>query len=227
VLTDSFDTDTPVLVTGGGGFIGGHLVADLVRQGFSDLRAVDVKPVDEWYQRFDGVDSRQLDLQLLEACREASQGRRLVFNLAADMGGMGFIELHKAECMLSVLTSTHMLIAGACALIVGLGGAMLGSFSAQYPDFVSADPFRLVGGVIAALGFIGAGTIFRRDGKQVEGLTTAAAMLFSGGVGVCAALQQWWIAIGATVLALLALRGALLLERHLLKSNRASNRSQA
>jgi nucleoside-diphosphate-sugar epimerase len=111
VLSDSYSNDTPVLVTGGGGFIGGHLVADLVRQGFTDLRAVDVKPVSEWYQRFDGVDSRALDLQLIDACRAASEGRQIVFNLAADMGGMGFIELHKAECMLSVLTSTHMLVA--------------------------------------------------------------------------------------------------------------------
>jgi GDP-D-mannose 3', 5'-epimerase len=110
VLSDAFDRGTPLLVTGGGGFIGGHLVADLVRQGYTDVRAADMKPTSEWYQRFDGVDSRHLDLQLLEACREAVEGRSIVFNLAADMGGMGFIELHKAECMLSVLTSTHMLV---------------------------------------------------------------------------------------------------------------------
>jgi putative Mg2+ transporter-C (MgtC) family protein len=108
---------------------------------------------------------------------------------------------------------THMLLAGACALIVGLGGAMLEAFGGAYPSFVSADPFRLVGGVIAALGFIGAGTIFQRGGKKIEGLTTATAMLFSGGVGVSTALEQWWIALGATVLALLVLRGAWLLEQ--------------
>jgi putative Mg2+ transporter-C (MgtC) family protein len=108
---------------------------------------------------------------------------------------------------------THMLLAGACALIVGLGTAVLGSFSRAYPETISADPFRLLGGVITALGFMGAGTIFRRHGEKVEGLTTAAAMLFSGSVGVCTALQQWWIAVGATALALLVLRGAWLLER--------------
>jgi putative Mg2+ transporter-C (MgtC) family protein len=108
---------------------------------------------------------------------------------------------------------THMLLAGACALIVGLGGAMLSAFQSSHPSVVSADPFRLVGGVIAALGFIGAGTIFQRGGKTVEGLTTATAMLFSGGVGVSAALEQWWIAVGATLLALVVLRGAWFMER--------------
>lgn len=108
---------------------------------------------------------------------------------------------------------THMLLAGACSLIVGLGGAMLGSLSEEYAAMISADPFRLLGGVIAALGFMGAGTIFRPHGEKVEGLTTAASMLFSGSVGVCTALQQWWIAVGATALALLVLRGAWLIER--------------
>ena len=72
---------------------------------------------------------------------------------------------------------------------------------------ISADPFRLVGGVVTALGFIGAGTIFRPEGQRVEGLTTATSLLFSGGIGVCAALQQWWLAVGATLLALVVLRG--------------------
>jgi putative Mg2+ transporter-C (MgtC) family protein len=102
---------------------------------------------------------------------------------------------------------THMLVAGACALIVGLGGSMLKAFTGELPEHISADPFRLVGGVVTALGFIGAGTIFRREGSGVEGLTTAASLLFSGGIGVCAAIQHWWLAIGATLLALLVLRG--------------------
>ena len=107
---------------------------------------------------------------------------------------------------------THMMLAGACALLVGLGGAMLVHFSTQYPGVISADPFRLVGGVVTALGFIGAGTIFRPDGQRVEGLTTATSLLFCGAIGVCAALQQWWLAIGATLLALLVLRGLQALE---------------
>ena len=105
------NTSDLVLVTGAGGFIGGHLVADLRRRGHSRIRAVDVKPFDQWYQRFDEVDSQALDLSEREACVQAARGARYVFNLAADMGGMGFIELHKAECMLSVLINTHMLMA--------------------------------------------------------------------------------------------------------------------
>jgi nucleoside-diphosphate-sugar epimerase len=100
-----------VVVTGAGGFIGGHLVAELRRRGHRQLRAVDIKPISEWYQRFDDVDNRSLDLRDLAACRAAAQQSRYVFNLAADMGGMGFIELHKAECMLTVLINTHMLMA--------------------------------------------------------------------------------------------------------------------
>ena len=101
----------PVLVTGAGGFIGGHLVAELRRRGHRHIRAVDIKPAGEWYQRFDDVESRTLDLRERGACDEAARGVKHVFNLAADMGGMGFIELHKAECMLTVLINTHMLMA--------------------------------------------------------------------------------------------------------------------
>jgi nucleoside-diphosphate-sugar epimerase len=107
----ALDTDALVVVAGGGGFIGGHLVAELRRRGHRRVRAVDVKPPAMWYQRFPDVDNRVLDLRDLAACREAVGGARSVFNLACDMGGMGFIELHKAECMLSVLINTHMLMA--------------------------------------------------------------------------------------------------------------------
>jgi GDP-D-mannose 3', 5'-epimerase len=97
-----------VLVAGGGGFIGGHLVGDLLRQG-KTVRAVDVKPTSEWYQSHDGAENLTADLSLLEEAMEATRGAREVYMLAADMGGMGFIENNKAACMLSVLTSTHML----------------------------------------------------------------------------------------------------------------------
>jgi nucleoside-diphosphate-sugar epimerase len=100
-----------VVVCGGGGFIGGHLVADLLREGGTRVRAVDMKPVDEWFQVFGEADNRVLDLSDLDACRETLEGARYVFNLAADMGGMGFIEANKALCMLSVLINTHLLLA--------------------------------------------------------------------------------------------------------------------
>ena len=99
------------VVCGAGGFIGGHLVADLRRQGFNDIRAVDKKPVKEWYQKFDDVENLVLDLQEKEACDKAVAGGEIIYNLAADMGGMGFIELNRALCMLSVLINTHLLMA--------------------------------------------------------------------------------------------------------------------
>ena len=100
-----------VVVTGGGGFIGGHLVADLRAKGYRRIRSVDIKPRDEWFQEFPDVENLQLDLKELGAARRAATDAAYVFNLAADMGGMGFIETHKAECMLSVLINTHMLMA--------------------------------------------------------------------------------------------------------------------
>jgi GDP-D-mannose 3', 5'-epimerase len=103
--------DGVVVVTGAGGFIGGHLVGELRRLGHTRLRAVDVKPPDSWYQFFPDVDNRQLDLRNREACNVAAKGATEVYNLASDMGGMGFIETHKADCMISVLINTHMLLA--------------------------------------------------------------------------------------------------------------------
>lgn len=111
----SFETalrmDEPVLVAGAGGFIGGHLVRDLMKAGFRNIRAVDIKPFDEWYQCFEEVDNIRLDLSEKESCETAVKGMSAVFNLAADMGGMGFIENNKALCMLSVLINTHLLMA--------------------------------------------------------------------------------------------------------------------
>ena len=97
-----------VLVAGGGGFIGGHLVADLLAQG-KTVRSVDVKPMDEWYQVHPDAQNEVADLSLRENAFAQTEGAGQVFMLAADMGGMGFIENNKALCMLTVLTSTHML----------------------------------------------------------------------------------------------------------------------
>jgi nucleoside-diphosphate-sugar epimerase len=101
--------DDLVVVTGAGGFIGGSLVADLRQQGYKKIRAVDVKPQDEWYQIFPDVENLSLDLNLIENCETAAKGAYDIYNLAANMGGMGFIEKNKALCMLSVLINTHML----------------------------------------------------------------------------------------------------------------------
>ncbi len=98
-----------IVVTGAGGFIGGSLVASLRERGFTAIRAVDVKPLDRWYQRFEDVENLSIDLNLKENCEIAASGAREIYNLAANMGGMGFIEHNKALCMLSVLINTHML----------------------------------------------------------------------------------------------------------------------
>ena len=100
-----------IVVCGGGGFIGGHLVAELQRLGYSNVRSVDIKPLTEWYQVFPDVDNVIANLQEKEACYRALQGATRVYNLAADMGGMGFIENNKALCMLSVLINTHLVMA--------------------------------------------------------------------------------------------------------------------
>ncbi|MFI5429211.1 NAD-dependent epimerase/dehydratase family protein [Aeromicrobium sp. UC242_57] len=99
-----------VLVTGAGGFIGGHLVKDLLAQG-REVRAVDVKPQNQWYQVHADAENLEADCADLGDAQKIAVGTHAIYNLAADMGGMGFIENNKAECMLSVLQSTHMLVA--------------------------------------------------------------------------------------------------------------------
>jgi len=98
-----------IVVTGAGGFIGGSLVAALRARGHRKIRAVDIKPLEDWYQKFEDVENLALDLNLKENCEIAAEGAWEIYNLAANMGGMGFIENNKALCMLSVLINTHML----------------------------------------------------------------------------------------------------------------------
>lgn len=100
-----------ILITGAGGFIGGHLLKYFKKQGVKHIRAVDIKPLHQWYQKDNGVENMRLDLSIKENCYIATKGMDEVYNLAADMGGMGFIENNKALCMLSVLINTHMLLA--------------------------------------------------------------------------------------------------------------------
>jgi GDP-D-mannose 3', 5'-epimerase len=98
-----------IVVTGAGGFIGGHLVRHFSDRGFSRIRAIDKKPLSEWYQHIPGVENLSLDCSKEEACVAACDGAVEVYNLAADMGGMGFIERFRVECLRSVLINTHML----------------------------------------------------------------------------------------------------------------------
>jgi nucleoside-diphosphate-sugar epimerase len=100
-----------ILVCGAGGFIGGHLVRKLLESGAATVRAVDVKPISEWHQVSDDAENIEVDLSFRENCFAAVQGNSIVFQLAADMGGMGFIESNRALCMLNVLINTHMLLA--------------------------------------------------------------------------------------------------------------------
>ncbi|MGI8756287.1 MAG: NAD-dependent epimerase/dehydratase family protein [Acidimicrobiales bacterium] len=99
-----------ILVAGGGGFIGGHLVSQLLDEG-ADVVVADFKPLEEWHQAASAAENLQLDLSSIEASRRATHGVDEIYNLAADMGGMGFIENNRALCMLSVLINTHLLMA--------------------------------------------------------------------------------------------------------------------
>lgn len=103
--------DDLIVIAGGGGFIGGHLLERLIKQGYTRLRSVDIKPLDQWFQVHPEVENMVMDLREKPACDQACADADYVFVLACDMGGMGFIESHKADCMLSVLINTHMLMA--------------------------------------------------------------------------------------------------------------------
>jgi GDP-D-mannose 3',5'-epimerase len=131
-----------ILVTGAGGFIGGHLVAALAADG-EDVRAVDVKPESEWYQAHPDAENLVLDVRRLDACREAVAGMTQIYNLSADMGGMGFIENNKAACMLSVLINTHLLEAavdaGAERLLFSSSACVYAAGKQDAPD---VEPLR-------------------------------------------------------------------------------------
>jgi nucleoside-diphosphate-sugar epimerase len=125
-----------IVVAGAGGFIGGHLVKELTKKG-NKVRAVDIKPLNEWYQISDEADNLVLDLRLKDNCFTAVNGYNEVFNLAADMGGMGFIENNKAACMISVLINTHLLIA---AKECGLDRFFYASSACVYNGDKQTDP---------------------------------------------------------------------------------------
>lgn len=148
-MTDA--TGGATLVTGAGGFIGGWLVAALLRRG-EQVRAVDIKPLEQWYQLHETADNRVADLRLADACNAAVDGTARIYNLACDMGGIGFIEANKADCMVSVLINTHLLMAArsagveryffassACVYPVGLQQST-GSAPLREDDASPADP---------------------------------------------------------------------------------------
>jgi len=124
-----------ILVCGGGGFIGGHLAKDLKEKGYN-VRVVDIKPLDEWYQLVPGTEQMVLDLELRENCMTAAKGMDKIYNLACNMGGMGFIENNHALCMLSVLINVHMLVA---AKEHGVKDFLYSSSACAYPTYKQGE----------------------------------------------------------------------------------------
>ena len=119
---------------------------------------------------------------------------------------------------------THMLIAGAAALLVGLGEILGGRFSGvAYRDLVHIDPIGLIQATVAAVGFLGAGTIFRSEqGAVVSGITTAASLLMAATIGIAAGLHKFVLSLAATVLTLLVLFVVAAIERRISGGRRAS-----
>jgi len=126
-----------ILVAGAGGFIGGSLVSYFKKKGFTQIRAVDRKPLPEWYQITKGVESLTLDLSKEENCVRAAAGAVEVYNLAADMGGMGFIERFRIMCLRSILINTHLIEA---AYRAGAQRYFYSSSACAYNTKLQADP---------------------------------------------------------------------------------------
>ena len=129
--------DDLIVISGAGGFIGGSLARYFHDQGFTRIRAIDKKPLMEWYQRVPGVESLSLDLSERDNCRRAAEGAVEVYNLAADMGGMGFIEKYRVECLRSILINTHMLEA---AYQAGAERYLFSSSACAYNIELQQDP---------------------------------------------------------------------------------------
>lgn len=131
------NTDDQIVIGGAGGFIAGALTRYFHEQGFTRIRAVDKKPLPQWYQIVPGVESLCLDLSDPLNCRRACEGAVEVYNLAADMGGMGFIERFRIECLRSVLINTHMLEE---AYLAGARRYFFSSSACAYNTDLQKDP---------------------------------------------------------------------------------------
>jgi nucleoside-diphosphate-sugar epimerase len=126
-----------LVITGAGGFIAGTLVRYFHDRGFTRIRAVDKKPLPDWYQRVPGVECLSLDLSIEENCRRVCEGAVEVYNLAANMGGMGFIEKFRIECLRTILINTHMLEA---AFRAGVERYFYSSSACAYNTELQKDP---------------------------------------------------------------------------------------
>jgi nucleoside-diphosphate-sugar epimerase len=134
---DVLNKDDLIVITGAGGFIGGALTRHFHDQGFTRVRAIDKKPLPDWYQRIPGVECLSMDLSEKDNCVRAAQGATEVYNLAADMGGMGFIERFRVECLRSILINTHMIEA---AYRAGAQRYFFSSSACAYNVLLQQDP---------------------------------------------------------------------------------------
>lgn len=129
--------DDLLVIAGAGGFIGGSLVRYFHDLGYRRIRAVDKKPLSNWYQQIPGVENLCLDLSERDACIRAVENAAEVYNLAADMGGMGFIERFRVECMRSSLINIHLLEA---SNQVGVNRYFFASSACIYNTDLQQDP---------------------------------------------------------------------------------------
>jgi GDP-D-mannose 3', 5'-epimerase len=134
---DVINKNDLIVITGAGGFIAGSLARYFHDQGFTNIRAVDKKPLPDWYQRVTGVESLSLDVSEPDNCKRVCEGAVEVYNLAADMGGMGFIERFRVECLRSILINTHMLEA---AYRAGAARYFYSSSACAYNVLLQQDP---------------------------------------------------------------------------------------
>jgi GDP-D-mannose 3',5'-epimerase len=134
---DILKKDDLIVITGAGGFIAGALTRHFRDQGFTRIRAIDKKPLPKWYQRVEGVESLCMDLSYRDNCIKACEGAVEVYNLAADMGGMGFIESFRIECLRSILINTHMIEA---AYKAGAERYFFSSSACAYNTDLQRDP---------------------------------------------------------------------------------------